>query len=81
MSLTWLIGQDHHYCVCSSPCDYWVGDIVWNIIGHEASTVGWEISYHLATISGVILTWVKAMRVNKKRVINNLVEEKKEKNE
>jgi hypothetical protein len=29
---------------------------LWNIIGHEASTIDWETSFRFANIFGIILT-------------------------
>jgi hypothetical protein len=39
---------------------------LWNIIGHGASTIDWEISFRFAIIFGIILTWVKSRETKEK---------------
>jgi hypothetical protein len=40
--------------------------LVWNIIGHGASTIDWETSFRFAIIFGIILTWVKSREIEEK---------------
>jgi hypothetical protein len=39
---------------------------LWNLIGHGASAVDWETSFRLATIFGIIQTWVKSREIKEK---------------
>ena len=40
--------------------------LLWNLIGHGASTIDWETSFRFAIIFGIILTWVKARKIKEK---------------
>ena len=40
--------------------------LLWNLIGHGASVVDWEISFRFAIIFGIILTWVKSREIKEK---------------
>jgi hypothetical protein len=39
---------------------------LWDIIGHGASAVDWEIPFRFAIIFGIILTWVKSREIKEK---------------
>jgi hypothetical protein len=39
---------------------------LWNIIGHEDSTIDWETSIRSAIIFGITLTWVKSREIKGK---------------
>ena len=40
--------------------------LLWNNIGHGASTIDWETSFRFAIIFGIILTWVKSREIKEK---------------
>jgi hypothetical protein len=40
--------------------------LLWNIIGHGASTIDWETSFRFAIIFGIILTWAKSREIKEK---------------
>lgn len=39
---------------------------LWNFIGHGESAVDWETSFRIATMFGIILTWVKSRDTKEK---------------
>ncbi len=36
--------------------------LLWNLIVHGVNTVDWEMSFRLAVIFGVLLTWMETRR-------------------
>jgi hypothetical protein len=33
---------------------------LWNLIGHDETSVDWELSFLFAIMFGIILTWIKS---------------------
>ena len=38
---------------------------LWNIIGHEESTIDWETSFRFAIMFSIMLTWAKSREIKK----------------
>ena len=40
---------------------------LWNISGHEESSIDWETSFGFAIVFGIILTWAKSRETKENR--------------
>jgi hypothetical protein len=36
--------------------------LLWNLIGHGASTIDWETSFRFAIVFGIIFSWIETRR-------------------
>jgi hypothetical protein len=46
--------------------------LLWNIVGHGASTIDWETSFRFAIILGIILTWAKSRETKERPIVDLL---------
>jgi hypothetical protein len=36
--------------------------LLWNLIGHGASTIDWETSFRFAIVFGILFSWIETRR-------------------